>query len=257
MCGFQENSCRTHRQNIDATAVFTAWERAVKAGKSKKERASSLRRELDIQRQLNKIFKVGRAPEELVKFFSKNPSGTPGQLIIGTYSLYAYESAAGIRFDDQLFGAVEDLHFSPNQDDPYVARAMQDDIIAASDYYSAMIVSKNGRMARMHTISPVVFVRFKRWLSEQPDRDQSERGLDILQADVVEGLLHEYFPQFITEKERDDDSQSCEKFTSLMTKNAGKLGFIGDDEAVEIEKGKQPRLRRRSSSCSDNPNKTE
>jgi len=57
-----------------------------------------------------------------------------------------------------------------------------------------MIVSVTGHMARMNTISPVVFVRFKRWMAEQPDRDPMKRRRDKLQADLVEKLAEEYLP---------------------------------------------------------------
>ena len=62
-------------------------------------------------------------------------------------------------------------------------------------YFSSVIVSTTGRMARMNTISPVVFCQFKRWLAEQPDRDPLKRSRDRRQADVVDALIDEYLPQ--------------------------------------------------------------
>ena len=60
--------------------------------------------------------------------------------------------------------------------------------------FSAIIVSSTGRMARMNTISPVVFANFKRWMAEQADRDPIKRNRDLLQAELVEELTREYLP---------------------------------------------------------------
>ena len=52
-------------------------------------------------------------------------------------------------------------------------------------------------MARMETIDPLVFVRFKRWMANQPGRDTLKRKRDTLQAEVVEELTEEYLPHLI------------------------------------------------------------
>ena len=43
---------------------------------------------------------------------------------------------------------------------------------------------------------PAAFVAFKRWMAEQADRDPLKRSRDKLQADAVQELLVQYFPQF-------------------------------------------------------------
>lgn len=58
------------------------------------------------------------------------------------------------------------------------------------------------RMARMNTISPVVFSRFKRWLSEQPDRDPLKKSRDLRQAEVVDALVDEYLPHLRAEQKQ-------------------------------------------------------
>jgi hypothetical protein len=60
--------------------------------------------------------------------------------------------------------------------------------------FSSVIVASSGHMARMKTISPLVFSEFKRWMSTQSDREPHKRRRDILQADVVEELVSEYLP---------------------------------------------------------------
>jgi hypothetical protein len=49
-------------------------------------------------------------------------------------------------------------------------------------------------MARMNTVSPVVFAKFKRWMAGQGDREPLKRKRDFLQAELVEELVAEFFP---------------------------------------------------------------
>ncbi|MEQ1590765.1 MAG: GSU2403 family nucleotidyltransferase fold protein [Thiobacillaceae bacterium] len=70
-----------------------------------------------------------------------------------------------------------------------------------ADRFTAMIVSPSGDMTRMATVSPVAFARFKRWLAIQPTRDAMKRSRDAMQADVVERIVEEYFPQLLIRPE--------------------------------------------------------
>lgn len=58
-----------------------------------------------------------------------------------------------------------------------------------------LVNTKSLLAARIRTIAPADFVRFKRWLSELPDRDPLKRRRDRLQADLVNELLANYLPQ--------------------------------------------------------------
>ena len=73
------------------------------------KRVSDLRGELDRHRKLNKVNHVGRAPEILVAILNRlELSGLADYFtVIGTQTLYAYEAAAGIRFE--VSGALETL----------------------------------------------------------------------------------------------------------------------------------------------------
>lgn len=66
-----------------------------------------------------------------------------------------------------------------------------------SKRFSSIIVSTSGHMARMETIDPLVFAKFKRWMANQPGRDTLKRKRDTLQAEVVEELTEEYLPHLI------------------------------------------------------------
>ncbi|WP_282003415.1 GSU2403 family nucleotidyltransferase fold protein [Geotalea uraniireducens] len=115
--------------------------------------------------------------------------------------------------DDQKYTAVNSKGFEvdiirrePKDDDPHPLRLTDEDdefyavparnagLLLNGPRFSAVIVSTTGHMARMNTISPVSFVRFKRWMAEQPDREPMKRTRDILQANMVEELITEYLP---------------------------------------------------------------
>lgn len=77
-------------------------------------------------------------------------------------------------------------------------QAKNADKLLSARRFSSIIVSTTGHMARMETIDPLIFVNFKRWMANQPDRNQLKRSRDILQAEVVEELTREYLPQLIS-----------------------------------------------------------
>ena len=227
------------------------------------KRVSELRGELERHRKMNKVFHVGRAPEILVAILNKlAASGLADYFtVIGTHSLYAYEAAAGIRFqvdealetkdvdllwdtrkrlsfiaqmtgldisflgllrevdptfdlrDDQLYTAVNNhgfevdvirreakegdphpLRLTDHEDEFYAVQTKRAGILLDGEKFTAMIVSGNGRMARMTTISPVAFAKAKRWIATQDDREPLKRDRDVLQAELVEEMVAEFFP---------------------------------------------------------------
>jgi hypothetical protein len=230
------------------------------------KRVSDLRCELERHRKLNKVFHVGRAPEILVAILNKiAASGLADYFtVIGTHSLYAYEAAAGIRFqaaeametrdvdllwdtrkrlsfiarmegldisflgllrevdstfdlrEDQLYTAVNNhgfevdvirreakdgdphpLKLTSHEDEFYAVQAKSAGILLDGEKFSAMIVSGTGRMARMTTVSPVAFAKIKRWIARQDDREPLKRDRDIMQAELVEKMVTEFFPNLL------------------------------------------------------------
>jgi len=114
---------------------------------------------------------------------------------------------------DQLYTAVNDKGFEVDiirretaegdphpmritnaEDDFWVTQAENAAELLNAPRFTAMIVAPSGDMARMTTISPIAFARFKRWLAAQPTRDPMKRSRDSLQAEVVEQLTAEYLP---------------------------------------------------------------
>ena len=119
--------------------------------------------------------------------------------------------------DDQLYTAVnsngfevdilrretqeQDPHpvkLSDAEEDFWVVQARNAEQLVSAPRFSAVVVSTSGHMARMNTVHPLAFVRFKRWLAQRPDRDPLKTGRDQLQADTVEQMVKEYLPQLST-----------------------------------------------------------
>jgi hypothetical protein len=86
------------------------------------------------------------------------------------------------------------LRISDDEEDFWVAQAPNAHILLDSPSFSAVIVASNGDMARMNTLHPLAFSKFKRWMAKQPDREPAKRGRDALQARLVEQAVKAYLP---------------------------------------------------------------
>lgn len=102
--------------------------------------------------------------------------------------------------DEELAPAENPSRMTDFEDDLLAIKAPTARVLQGAPPFEAVIVSTAGYMARMHTISPVEFVRVKRWLAEYPGRDVMKRGRDALQADIIEKLVGEYLPHLVLPK---------------------------------------------------------
>jgi len=94
------------------------------------------------------------------------------------------------------------LQVTDHDDDFYAMQARRAGILLNGPRMSQMIVATSGHMARMITISPEAFVKFKRWMADKsPDRDTQKRTRDRMQADVIEQLIEERLPHLWVPKE--------------------------------------------------------
>ncbi len=91
-------------------------------------------------------------------------------------------------------GDPHPLCMTDREEDLYAVQAVRAGLLLDGPRFSAMVVSPSGHMARMSTISPVIFARFKRWLAERPDRNPLKKERDRLQAGLLEQLVPEYLP---------------------------------------------------------------
>lgn len=89
------------------------------------------------------------------------------------------------------------LRLSDKEDEFYAVQARKAGILLDGPRFSAMIVATTGHMARMNTVSPILFAKFKKWMSEQSDREPLRRRRDVLQSDRVEELVREYLPHLV------------------------------------------------------------
>lgn len=80
---------------------------------------------------------------------------------------------------------------SDAEDELWPVMAERAKLLTEAPRFSYVVIGATGKMAVMHTISPVTFVEFKRWLAERPNREPSKRRRDALQAQTVQGLMDE------------------------------------------------------------------
>ncbi len=112
---------------------------------------------------------------------------------------YTAVNSKGFEVDIIRREAAEDdphpLRMTDDENDFWAVQAKRAGVLLSGAQFSSMIVSPSGHMARMDTIAPQAFVKFKRWMAAQPDRDPLKISRDHLQADLVEQLVTEYLPQ--------------------------------------------------------------
>ena len=111
---------------------------------------------------------------------------------------YTAVNKSGFEVDIICRQAVEGdphpIRLSDDEDDFWAAQAINAHVLLDSPSFSSVIVASNGKMARMNTIDPLVFARFKRWMSELLDRDPRKKARDRLQAEIVEEIVATHLP---------------------------------------------------------------
>lgn len=156
---------------------------------------------LDVRKRISFVTKMKHAATSMLKLIQKvDPS-----FRLRNDQKYTAVNSRGFEVDiirrEPKDGDPHPLRLTDDEGDEfYVVPARNAGILLDGPPFSAMIVSASGHMARMNTISPLTFIRFKRWLAEQANRDTMKRSRDQLQANLVEELVNEYLPQLITQK---------------------------------------------------------
>ena len=90
------------------------------------------------------------------------------------------------------------VRVSDDEDDFWVAQAPNAHLLLDAPPFSAIIVASTGAMARMNTLHPLAFVRFKHWMAQLPGRESRKRSRDELQANAVEAVVSKYLPHLET-----------------------------------------------------------
>ncbi len=246
-------------RSAQTEALYEAFQR-------RKERAqvrlAGLKAAVAKHKRMNRALRVGRVAPLIVQILRRLSEARLGEhfRVVGTHALYAYESVAGVAFDNeavatrdidllwdvrrrmafatalsrvdssmlgvlrkvdttfkvrntQKYTAVnqdgfevdiirrmkqeDDPHpirLSDDEDDFWAAQAPRAQELLDAPSFSAVIVATDGDMARMNTLDPIAFARFKRWMSELLDRDPLKRRRDALQAQLVEAVVRDYLP---------------------------------------------------------------
>jgi len=162
--------------------------------KEKKEivdRARTLKHDLSIQRQMNKILHVGRAPDSIVSSLNREAktTGVAGTMpILDLRAMWVYEAQVGAIFILGVYD-YEEL-FIENCLAGYIKEARID---LAKDKFSAMIVSKNGHMTMAHTISPQALSKIIRVVASHEESSQ-RRDKYLFLVDLLEEISNEWFP---------------------------------------------------------------
>jgi hypothetical protein len=246
-------------RSAQTEALYEAFQR-------RKERAqvrlTGLKAAVAKHKRMNRALRVGRVAPLIVQILRRLSEARLGEhfRVVGTHALYAYESVAGVAFDNeavatrdidllwdvrrrmafatalsrvdssmlgvlrkvdttfkvrnaQKYTAVnqdgfevdiirrmkqeDDPHpirLSDDEDDFWAAQAPRAQELLDAPGFSAVIVATDGDMARINTLDPIAFARFKRWMSELQDRDPLKRRRDALQAQLVEAVVRDYLP---------------------------------------------------------------
>lgn len=89
-------------------------------------------------------------------------------------------------------GDPHPFRFSDDEDDLWPVQAVRASVLTSAPVFEQPVISVTGRMALMRTVTPDVFVEFKRWMADSaPVRDQAKRNRDARQAQIVQELLDE------------------------------------------------------------------
>lgn len=90
---------------------------------------------------------------------------------------------------------LEDPHqfrFTEDDDDLWPVQAERASVLTEAPRFEQVVVSATGKMTMMKTIAPESFVQFKLSMAEHAKhRDATKRRRDVLQAQIVKGLLSE------------------------------------------------------------------
>jgi hypothetical protein len=82
------------------------------------------------------------------------------------------------------------FRFSDDEDDMWPVQAVRASALTNAPRFDHLVIAATGRMARMRTISPGVFVEFKRWMADKAiNREEIKRRRDRRQADIVQSLM--------------------------------------------------------------------
>lgn len=135
------------------------------------------------------------------------PDGLMGVLkaVDKTFEISTTQAFRAINADGYMVDLIRQMPKPPwksaphnlGKDDAFVATDIANmDWMLSSPSIRQFAVADNGLPFELAVPDPRAFMLFKRWLSQQPDREPIKRTRDAAQAHVVSQLLQERLPQF-------------------------------------------------------------
>lgn len=210
--------------------TIAIFDKFTKTKEEVESRIKDLQEELVLQQKLNRIYNVGHAPKILIDVLNAIYKHGLSSFFtsVGTCSMYAYETAAAVRFThpemlssscacfivdenisntlilgtlrkaDKTFSILKAQPFTACNSNGFTVKTISRKSIDTDtpNLFSVILVSKSGHMARMHAFAPGDFVRIKFALGAKEGRDPLKRERDIIQAETVKMLIEEYLPMY-------------------------------------------------------------
>jgi hypothetical protein len=87
-------------------------------------------------------------------------------------------------------GDPHPFRFSTDEDDLWPVQAVRASVLTSAPRFEHIVISATGRMTRMRTVSPSVFIEFKQWMATHAThREEAKRRRDLRQASIVQSLM--------------------------------------------------------------------
>jgi hypothetical protein len=181
------------RQYMDAMAAFEAWESA--------------------QQKLEQVrggmfWKETPSGSYLIRTSLSNSQKSLGPRTPETEAISDDFIQRKAALTSRIANDPHPLRVTDNEEDLWAVQVKNAGTLRSSSLFTCVIVSTNGHMARIRTVSPIAFCAFKRWMAAQPERDPMKKSRDSLQADMVEQVVHEFLPHLESDAELGSSSKA-------------------------------------------------
>lgn len=218
-----------HGLGARSDETLAAYDSFMARKQQHKERLAAITQQLELMQRLNKAVRVGRVPPLVIDLLNAiEEDGLEDRVLtVGTQSLHAYETGAGVRATDDLLSDVRthltlldltgrsskallatlqraDRTFRISKGQPQTAVnakgfkidivrsvAGDDGEVASGRRFEHVVVGATGRMALMRTLHPLDFIATKDRACTLPHRDPAKAAKDRLQAQLVRQLWEE------------------------------------------------------------------
>lgn len=179
------------RMAIDSDTLFREVVRVRKAlleGSDDRmsDRLKSLTQVLDEMERIAKVLKLGCVSTKMVALLNDWSLAGDDRLVLGVEALQAYAALAGCRIKPS---PQTSFNQRENQTMETLLRTATKSGVLQPNFTDQVVFSRSGKMGIMHVLGPLSFIRFKKWLTTQPERSAHQAQQDQQQIDVVEQLI--------------------------------------------------------------------